>query len=377
MINIKRLLAPTYQLPTKFWSVPSGRDKFLKGKEYLKPKWVFKYLKRKLYCWLFVQKFGRIRMLNAIENNHNRILWINWAAPSLGDSLMDLSARVMLKDKDVILLTHPKNSVLYQVDEVFSSVYDCPKVLLDEHGEDAFDLVICDAFSPRVFKQKRLVAPNVPFVGMYGFLNGFEVHRTYFAFSRMAELVDLPKDTLDSYQVKPILYNERTDQFKRSVAIAVGGEWDFRIYDKWLQLVDYLFKNGFQVCLFGSKNGEGEANLIERKNATVKNFVGKKNLTETINELSKYEFFIGADGGLWHIACGLDIPSVVLFADCEIFNETGKRVLRDTHSLVTKSLYDQITVKNITVSSVISAFIELTQSDMGTTSSDKQCNYKH
>ena len=217
----------------------------------------------------------------------------------------------------------------------------------------------------------------MPFVGIYGFLNGFEVHRTYFAFSRIAELVDLPKDKLDSYQVKPVLYNERTDKFKQSVAIAVGGEWDFRTYDKWLPLIDYLSRSGFQIGLFGSKNGDEYANLIEKKNTAVKNFVAKKNLTETITELSKYEFFIGADGGLWHIACGLDIPSVVLFADCEIFNETGKRVLRDTHSLVTKSLYDQITVKNIAVSSVISAFIELTKSDMGTTSSDKQCNYKH
>ena len=358
-MNIKRLLSPTYRLPTKFWEVPSGRDNFLKEKEYLRPKWIIKYLKRKLFCWFFIQKFGRVKMLNKIEREHKRILWINWAAPSLGDSLMDLSARVMLKGKDVVLLTHPKNSALYKRDEILSSVYDCPKVLLNEHGKDAFDIVICDAFSPRVFKQKRVVAPNVPFVGIYGYLNGFEVHRTYFAFSRMAELVDLPKDKLDSCQVKPLLYNVRTDKFKRSVAIAVGGEWDFRTYDRWLPLVDRLSTSGFQVGLFGSKNGGEEANLIENKNKTVKNFVGKKNLTETINELSKYELFIGADGGLWHIACGLDIPSVVLFADCEIFNDAGKRVLRDTHSLNTISLYDQKSVKNITVHSVESAFFEL------------------
>jgi len=296
MVNIKRLLSPTYRLPTKFWEVPSGRDNFLKEKEYLRPKWIIKYLKRKLFCWFFIQKFGRVKMLNKIEREHKKILWINWAAPSLGDSLMDLSARIMLKGKDVVLLTHPKNSTLYKRDEILSSVYDCPKVLLNEHGKDAFDIVICDAFSPRVFKQKRVVAPNVPFVGIYGYLNGFEVHRTYFAFSRMAELVDLPKDKLGSYQVKPLLYNVRTDKFKRSVAIAVGGEWDFRTYDKWLPLVDSLLNSGFQVGLFGSKNGGEDANLIENKNKTVKNFVGKKNLTETINELSKYELFIGADG---------------------------------------------------------------------------------
>jgi len=359
MINIKRLLAPTYRLPLKFWGVPSGKDKFLKEKEYLRLKWILKFLKRKLYCWLFVQKFGRIRLLNRIENNHKRILWINWAAPSLGDSLMDLSARVMLKDKDVILLTHPKNSTLYKRDEIFSSVYDCPKVLLDEHGKDAFDIVICDAFSPRVFKQKRLVAPNVPFVGIYGFLNGFEVHRTYFAFSRMAELVDLQKDKLDSYQVKPILYIERTDKVKRSVAIAVGGEWNFRTYDKWLPLVDHLSKSGFQVGLFGSKNGEEDAKLIGKKNTTVKNFVGKKNLTETIDELSKYEFFIGADGGLWHIACGLDIPSVVLFADCELFDGLGKRVYRDTSDMRVRKIYDPITVKNIKSEDILDQFLDL------------------
>ena len=51
--------------------------------------------------------------------------------------------------------------------------------------------MICDAFSPRVLIQKLFIAPFTPYVGLYEFVNGFEVHRTYFSFGRMMELLDL------------------------------------------------------------------------------------------------------------------------------------------------------------------------------------------
>ena len=52
-------------------------------------------------------------------SNHKEILWINISAPSLGDSLTDLSSRTMLSDRKVDLFTDKKNSDLYKDDFIF------------------------------------------------------------------------------------------------------------------------------------------------------------------------------------------------------------------------------------------------------------------
>lgn len=107
----------------------------------------------------------------------------------MGDSLTDLSARVLLVDRELTLLTHPKNAPLYADDAIFRLVYSDPMKLLRDQGISNFDLVIFDAFSPRVLVKKLMLAPFTPFVGLYGYLNGFEIHRMRFAFAKVAELL--------------------------------------------------------------------------------------------------------------------------------------------------------------------------------------------
>jgi len=213
---------------------------------------------------LVLPLLGRGPKCHRIEARHQRILWVNLAAPSLGDSLMDLASRTLLSDRDLVLLTNPKNVQLYLNDQYFSEVYASSQDVRKAGREKSFDLVICDAYSPRVLLQKVIAAPRVEFVGLYEFLNGFEVHRTYFGFSRMMELLALERV---NKPIRPTITPPVASKDKRpsvDVCVAIGGEWPFRTYDYWSSVVSWLITKGYSVSLVGSDNGtESAAEILE------------------------------------------------------------------------------------------------------------------
>ena len=104
-----------------------------------------KFLRRVLY--LFLKGQSGLEIFKILPE-HNRILWINISAPSLGDSLMDLSSRILLKDKDLDLFTNEKNSHIYSEDMFFNKVYTNENQL----NNFEYDLVIIDSFSSRSIK---------------------------------------------------------------------------------------------------------------------------------------------------------------------------------------------------------------------------------
>ena len=146
---------------------------------------------------------------------------------------------------------------------------------------------------------------------------------------------------------------------KVDVCIAIGGEWSFRTYDHWLPIVSSLASQGYSVSLVGSENGAQKARKIQEEVPSVRSTVGKLSVREVVSEIATAKIFIGADGGLWHIACAIPIPTVVLFADCQIFDEDGSRVTRETKDMICEILYDDGEVCNISPSSVIEAFERL------------------
>ena len=347
-----KIIKRSWQLPI---SVPSDVNRFVSEGNVSSLKWLFKYFKRRFFCFIFVEAFGFIPEKKNISPSHKRILWINWAASSLGDSLMDLSSRVLLADREVILLTHPKNADLYMKDDpVFTAVYTNPRLLVAEHGSNAFDIVICDSFSPRVLINKVCVAPLVGFCGMYAYVNGFEVHRTYFSFARMMELLSLEHI---SYPIRPsISVPDRDINFQSSdVCIALGGEWAFRTYENWLPIVEWLHSQNLSIMLIGSSNGIENSLSIIKNIPSVRSTVGQLTLPQVVKQIAHCKVFIGADGGLWHAACAIPVPTVVLFADCQIFDEGGNRVTRETKDMVCETLYDATEVSNIPSSAIIQA----------------------
>lgn len=352
---IRKLMRPTWELPN---GVPSAQRKFLSDRQFCSLKWIFKYLKRRVLCFVFIEHCGLTAEKKSISNQDKDILWINLAAPSLGDSLMDLAARVMLSGRQIILLTHPKNEPLYKQDPYFHAIYSDPDLLVREWGRQSFDLVICDSFSPRVLIHKLRLAPFVAFVGLYGYLNGFEVHRTKYSFMRMKEL--LRADTLHFPMRPTIAYsNQHSDDVMFDVCIAVGGEWEFRTYLHWLEVVDNLLKLNLSITLVGSSNGALLASQICSQFPQVHSTVGVISLRDVVGWIVKAQYFIGSDGGLWHIACSIPVPTVVLFADCELFDSAGNRVTRETEDMECEPLYHEAEVSQISPADVLEAFERL------------------
>ena len=327
-------------------SIPSDRSRFLE-KDVFRVKWAFKYFKRQLFFWLTSQALFERDHLPRQAGRRLNLLWINLAAPSLGDSLMDLAPRPLLDEFNVDLLTAGKNCQLYARDQWFQRVTkdvgDCARW----HRDCKYDFVILDSYSPRVLMQKLRVAFSLPFVGLYGFVNGFEVHRTYFAFARMQFILRL-KSPIPKRPVLKVRKNFQTPFQSGYVCLAVGGEWRFRTYRFWADVIQIVNrKHSVNWVLVGSENGRQSALEIEQQLVELCSYVGKLDLMNTAALIKGCKLFIGCDGGLWHIACALDRPSVALFADVALFDGVGRRCMRDTEDMNVKTLYSDTEVSCI------------------------------
>lgn len=67
--------------------------------------WYFKLIRCKVVARIIPRRLGA-RLVH-IEKSHETILWVSLCAPSLGDVLMDVSARKLLHERTVNLLTSP------------------------------------------------------------------------------------------------------------------------------------------------------------------------------------------------------------------------------------------------------------------------------
>ncbi|MEI7758273.1 MAG: glycosyltransferase family 9 protein [Bacteroidota bacterium] len=337
--------------------VPSSQFIFLNYDGW-KFKWLIKYLKRKLFIKITGQdKF----ILESIPKGARRLLWINLSAPSLGDSIMDLSGRAVLSEFQVDLLTDKKNAALYEKDQTFRHVFSEVVDARNAHLLEPYDLIIVDAFSPKIIKIKRRIAPYASFVGMWGFLNGFEVHRTIYSYKRIQWL--LRAHTFVTKPILPSMTVSGSSLFKNkskkpSIAFVVGAEWAFRRYNQWPAVISQLIDD-YQIVLIGSSNGTKDANEIISKFTSSHNFVDKCSLSETALIISEVNFVIAADGGLWNIASALGKPSVALFASTFIYDEKNIRINRDTPDMICETLYDEHQVSNIDPKEIITAFHRL------------------
>ena len=159
----------TYKLPFKF-NIPNDTQSYLQKKSLLAR--FIKFIKRYLYIVLKGQK--NLEILN-IQSKHKNILWINLSAPSLGDSLMDLSSRIMIADKYVDLFTHINNAHIYTDDHIFNHIY----TKITDVDKFKYDLVIIDSYSSRSINIKSKIASKTSYVGMFGYFNGPEVNQVY------------------------------------------------------------------------------------------------------------------------------------------------------------------------------------------------------
>jgi ADP-heptose:LPS heptosyltransferase len=336
---------------------PSDQRRFL-AQEVTRPRRVLKFLKRRFIMWVLGQDHLEV---NRIALTAKRILWISLSAPSIGDSIMDLAAARLLAGRSLHLLTGELNAPLHSACETFEAVFTSVEATLVASKQDPYDFVIVDSYTPRSLLPKYRIAKDVPFVGLYGYLNGYEMHRTLFAFNRMQTLLGVSTNTKlrvsPELKLKPEfrMNTKIPNNLRTCVCVAVGAEWEFRRYAHWGAVIDEIGP-GHNFILIGSKNGLRDAERIESRCQSVTNYVGKITLVETARLISECDFILAADGGLWHIGCAFGKPSVSLFADCQLFDQAGRKISRMTPDIPSIDLMAETSVSEIPPWKIVRAF---------------------
>ena len=348
MLNFKK----TYKIPFKY-EIPHYIDNFIKHKS-LFSRWI-KYFKR--YLYIIINRQGSLE-LNSIMPIHQDILWINISAPSMGDSLMDLSSRVLLQGRKVDLFTIDNIASLYMDDQIFNNVY-----LSEEMAtKNNYNLVIVDSYSTRSIKVKCKVAPKTKFVSMYGYFNGPEVNRVLFSFHQMNKLLDYYKreDEINFLARALISISEADKNFINQIslpdnyiAIVLGGKWEYRTYNNWDKVIkNILNKNKhLNIVLLGSDN----ANLIAKKifsqfsNNNIFNHVDKYSFNQTTQIIALADVLLCCDGGLMHASNALNKIVVPLFAKL-----TPEMQLTDCINAF--PLFDDLDVNNIDPQNVVERY---------------------
>jgi ADP-heptose:LPS heptosyltransferase len=345
MLDLKK----THKLPFKY-DIPNYLDKFLGRRRELKAS--IKYLKRYLFITLIRQK--KLESYSILPS-HKIILWINISAPSLGDSLMDLSSRVMIKDKEIDLFTDKYNEMIYKSDVVFSSVFS----ETNQINSKKYDLVIIDSFSTRSIRIKAKVAKSTPFVAMFGYYNGPEVNRVLFSFHRMNSLLAYKNNESEISKIaKPSMFISKEDYEiiegynlpKEFISVVIGGEWSFRTFNEWDKVIEKLISlnNDLNIVLIGSDNAIKDAQLIIDKLPSEKiiNYVSKFSFNQTAEIINRAQYTICCDGGLMHAANAVDQTIIVLLAKLN----SDMQLTEANRSFF---LFDESNVNNISVESIV------------------------
>lgn len=254
---------------------------------------------------------------------HRRILWIHQGTPQVGDSLMDLAARVLLHRRGVRLdlLTEAHLLPLYRSDAVFANVASSAREL----PAGGYDLVMLHSMSSRSVRDKLQHFRRVPFVHVQGCYTGPEFNRTLFGFYRLAQLMGLPGAALET-MARPTMQPSHAEHAAiaalaippSAIAVALGGVRDWRTYTRWTDVLRGLAATGRvpHVVLVGADNGLAmrDAIVAAEIGLPLIDRVGRHSLGEVQELIGRCALALCADGGLLHVAHTTDTPVVALFA---------------------------------------------------------------
>ncbi len=235
-----------------------------------------------------------------------------------------------------------------------------------EIAEHKYDLVIVDSFSTRSIDIKTNILPLNPFVGMFGYYNGPEVNRVLFSFHRMNQLLGYVKSETEINKVaRPSMAIEINDlpsveglNLPASyIAIALGGRWAYRTYNKWGEVIDKLAKknNKLNLVFVGSDNAKESAKALTEAfpSDNIFNCVAKFTFNQTAQIIKGANILLCCDGGLMHSANAINTPIVPLFARLT-------PIMQLTESIQAFPLFDANDVNNIPVEDILVKYIEAT-----------------
>lgn len=267
--------------------------------------------------WILLLLTGQAFLRARRDKGAQRILWYyNWDA--IGDSIMDLSQRFIIDDGvrlDLCIGSCARS--LYKDDKRFhrvvSSLADCG---------DAYDIIIVQNLTSKFIKQKLLYFPFSRWMNIQSGGADERFARIDLAHEKISGLFGVRQ----SSPVAPSLNIEADDAGDSAqfcVVVAVGGEDPRRRYERWDIVINAMLRTpGIAAAqpvfhLIGSGESATKAAALVNQNVRYPFVACNVNLpgvADAARLISKCAFFIGADGGLMHIAAALDKPGVALFS---------------------------------------------------------------
>jgi len=139
--------------------------------DYFKSHPLSKFVFRRLKHDVYLQMTGQFNYLvKHIPADAKHILWVYLGTPQIGDSIMDLSGRVLFKDANfkVDLYSGEFIADTYRQDPFFSATYS-DQVAMDFAK---YDFVILQYFSWKCLKFKTKNLPKTPFLSVLGHYYG-------------------------------------------------------------------------------------------------------------------------------------------------------------------------------------------------------------
>lgn len=287
-----------------------------------------KYLHRRVRLAMSGQTRHEVRHVAPGE----RVLWIYGGKASVGDAVMDLSGRALLRDRagPVDLLITPGLKAVFEGDDIFRHVYGDPAQV----NPADYDVVVLQEFNYPTLRLKRKFFPTLPFACLFRYFHGPDRNQTQFSLAAVNDVfsLGLASDELFT-RAKPYLRPESdlpealAQQLPPGpfIVLAMGGVEPRRTYAHWrefLQAYDIAYQPGMpaSIVLLGSGNGADDAKALSQAkfvHLQLTSLVAQLTLRDAKRVITHASLFVGADGGLMHVAHTTPTPSVTLFAKAE------------------------------------------------------------
>jgi heptosyltransferase-2 len=308
-----------------FAGVPHEPDAFLgrNGRLKIAKKYLHKH-------WLLRAR-GQLPLERAHLDGSQRLLWI-YAKRNFGDAVMDLAGRALLKGRGVRvdLLAPPSLVPLFAQDDIFGHVYGDPSQV----DASRYDAIVLSEYNLPSIRLKARHFGRLPYACLYRYFNGPDRNQTRFSHAAVNEVfaLGLSADELAAIS-KPYLASGAATResvgellpAQPFIALAAGGLDFNRTYHRWPEFIELLSRSEEarlprEVVLLGSDNGLESARELcagVPGSLRIRSLVGKLTFLQSREVVARAALFIGADGGLMHVAHSTGTPSVSLFSDRE------------------------------------------------------------
>ena len=138
-----------------------------------------------------------------------------------------------------------------------------------------------------------------------------------------------------------------------AIGIATSGLEKFWTLENYIKVIDYFFQKGFKsfLLLSGKNQSVLESNICNFFSLKNINFIKTSNLSieKIIPYLKRTKIYFGNDTGFSHLTAGYQIPSMVIYGDCEPFNDYSKFIypIVPKNKIFTKNSIKEISFEHV------------------------------